>query len=172
MANILRRVMRGAMIAVITLGAAVPSFAAGEEVKVAIISRTFFYMPLWVATREGFMRDEGLDVQILIEDNSDHVNDLLRKGEVQLTLRTLSNATTIPAGAVNQGPKGAFAFVVGPDNKVVMRPLKVALTQGPVAVITSGVSPGETVVVDGQMTLKPGSLVRVKPAAPAEAPAR
>lgn len=92
MANILRRMMQGAMIAVITFGAAVPSFAAGEEVKVAIISRTFFYMPLWVATREGFMRDEGLDVQILIEDNSDHVNDLLRKGDVQLTLRTAEAA--------------------------------------------------------------------------------
>jgi multidrug efflux system membrane fusion protein len=91
---------------------------------------------------------------------------------VQLTLQTLSNAVTIPAAAVNQGPKGAFAFVVGPDNKAVMRPLKVALTQGPVAVITSGVSPGETVVVDGQMTLKAGSLVKAKPTAPAAGQAR
>jgi membrane fusion protein, multidrug efflux system len=91
---------------------------------------------------------------------------------VQLTLQTLSNVTTIPAGAVNQGPKGPFAFVVGPDNKAVMRPLKVALTQGPVAVITSGVRPGETVVVDGQMTLKSGSLVKVKPTAPAAGQAR
>jgi len=91
---------------------------------------------------------------------------------VQLTLQTLSNAVTIPAAAVNQGPKGAFAFVVGPDNKAVMRPLKVALTQGPVAVITSGVRPGETVVVDGQMTLKAGSLVKARPTAPAAGQAR
>jgi len=34
------------------------------------------------------------------------------------------------------------------------------------------VSPGETVVVDGQMTLKAGSLVKAKPTAPAAGQAR
>jgi multidrug efflux system membrane fusion protein len=84
---------------------------------------------------------------------------------VRLTLQTLSHVTTIPAGAVNQGPKGAFAYVVGPDGKAVARPLKVGPTEGTTAVILSGVSPGETVVVDGQMTLKPGAEVRARPAA-------
>jgi multidrug efflux system membrane fusion protein len=79
---------------------------------------------------------------------------------VQLTLQTLSRVTTIPAAAVNQGPKGAFAYVVGPDGKAVMRPLKVGPTEGNTAVILSGVSPGETVVIDGQLTLKPGAPVR------------
>ncbi|HVY57031.1 MAG TPA: ABC transporter substrate-binding protein [Xanthobacteraceae bacterium] len=59
-----------------------------EPVKVAIISRTFFYLPLWAATHRGFMRDEGLDVDIKILDRSKEVNELLRKGEVQFTLRT------------------------------------------------------------------------------------
>jgi multidrug efflux system membrane fusion protein len=91
---------------------------------------------------------------------------------VTLTLQTLPNVTTIPGGAVNQGPNGLFAFVVSPDGRAVMRPLKVALTQGPVTVIASGVQPGETVVVDGQMTLKPGSRVRIRPPSPAVAAAR
>jgi multidrug efflux system membrane fusion protein len=86
---------------------------------------------------------------------------------VRLTLQTLSGVTTIPGGAVNQGPHGPFAFVVAANSKVVMRPLKVAVTQGPVTVIASGVRPGETVVVDGQMTLKNGSSIRVLPPAPA-----
>ena len=85
---------------------------------------------------------------------------------VTLTLQTLPSVTTIPGGAVNQGPNGLFAFVVAPDGRAVMRPLKVALTQGPVTVIAAGVQPGEAVVVDGQMTLKPGSRVRIRSSSP------
>jgi len=85
---------------------------------------------------------------------------------VQLTLQTLHNALVIPLGAVNQGPKGAFVYVVGADKKVSVRPVKVAETQGSTVVIQSGVRAGEVVVIDGQMTLKPGSLIRVaQPAA-------
>jgi multidrug efflux system membrane fusion protein len=104
--------------------------------------------------------------------NSDH---RLWPGQfvnVLLTLQTLSRVTTIPGGAVNQGPNGPFAFVVGRDGKAVMRPLKINTTQGPVTVIASGVSPGETVVVDGQMTLKAGSPVRFRPSPVAAGPSR
>jgi membrane fusion protein, multidrug efflux system len=85
---------------------------------------------------------------------------------VELTLQVLSNATTVPATAVNQGPNGAFLYVVGTDKKVTMRPVTVAWTQGDTAVIKDGEArAGETVVTDGQMILKPGSLVRIiKPA--------
>jgi multidrug efflux system membrane fusion protein len=90
---------------------------------------------------------------------------------VTLTLQTLPQATTIPVAAVNQGPKGAFAYVVGPANKVVMRPITVAWTQGATAVIKTGVQPGEVVVTDGQMILKPGSTVRIVQPAPGGRPA-
>jgi multidrug efflux system membrane fusion protein len=90
---------------------------------------------------------------------------------VRLTLNTLPHATTVPAAAVNQGPNGPFAYVVGKDNKAAMRPVKVALTQDAIAVIQSGLSPGETVVTDGQMTLRPGIPVMVRQPAPAQKPA-
>ena len=80
---------------------------------------------------------------------------------VQLTLQVLSHATTIPVTAVNQGPNGAFLFVVGANKTVSMRPIVVAWTQGDTVAVKSGVKPGETVVTDGQMILKPGSLVRI-----------
>jgi len=86
---------------------------------------------------------------------------------VQLGLENLSNVTTIPTVAVNNGPSGTYAFVIGPDSKVVMRPITVALTQGAVAVIKSGIRPGETVVTDGQMTLRKGALVSIRPSQPA-----
>ncbi len=79
---------------------------------------------------------------------------------VRLTLQTLSQATVIPAAAVNQGPKGPFAYVVGADNKATMRPLVIAATQDAFAVLKSGIKPGETVVTDGQLSLRPGAQVR------------
>jgi multidrug efflux system membrane fusion protein len=89
---------------------------------------------------------------------------------VQLTLQTLPRAITIPAAAVNQGPNGAYAYVVGANRRASVRPIKVAWTQGATAVIESGVKAGETVVTDGQMGLKAGSPVRVsRPVPPAAA---
>jgi multidrug efflux system membrane fusion protein len=88
---------------------------------------------------------------------------------VRLTLQTLRNATTIPAAAVNQGPSGAFAYVVGAGGVAGVRPLRIDTTQGAKAVIASGIKPGEVVVVDGQMILKPNARVRARPIAPAAA---
>jgi multidrug efflux system membrane fusion protein len=80
---------------------------------------------------------------------------------VRLTLQTLPQATVIPAAAVNQGPKGPFAYVIGADNRATMHPLVIAATQDALAIVKSGVRPGERVVVDGQLSLKPGAPVNI-----------
>jgi len=85
---------------------------------------------------------------------------------VRLTLQTLPMAITVPATAVNRGPQGQFAFVVGSNNRAVTRPIAVGWTQGPIAVVKSGLRPGERVVIDGQMNLKNGTLVRIAQTAP------
>jgi multidrug efflux system membrane fusion protein len=82
---------------------------------------------------------------------------------VRLKLQTLHDAPVIPLAAVNQGPNGAYAYVVDARNKVSMRPIKVASTQGATVVVGSGLKPGEMVVTDGQMTLKAGMTVQVRP---------
>lgn len=90
---------------------------------------------------------------------------------VKIKLKTLPHAMVVPTTAVNQGPDGPFAYVVGADSKVSVRPIVVTVTEGSLAVIKSGLQPGETVVTDGQMILKPGSKVAIH-AASAEKPAR
>jgi multidrug efflux system membrane fusion protein len=87
---------------------------------------------------------------------------------VSLTLQTLEKATTVPAAAINHGPKGDYVYLIT-GGKALMRQVQVTATQGTLAVIKSGVNPGDTVVTDGQMTLRNGSLVRV--IAPAKAAA-
>ena len=53
-----------------------------------MISRTFFYLPLWCATHAGFMKAEGLDIVLKNPPTSDQVNQLLRDGEVRFVLRS------------------------------------------------------------------------------------
>jgi multidrug efflux system membrane fusion protein len=81
--------------------------------------------------------------------------------DVRLTLQVLERALTVPAAAVNQGPKGAYVYVVGTDGRAIERPVTVEAAEQGVAIITRGLEAGEIVVTDGQMSLAPGSKVRV-----------
>jgi multidrug efflux system membrane fusion protein len=60
---------------------------------------------------------------------------------------------------VQQGPNGAYAYVVKSDDTVAIRPLKVAQIADGEALIDSGLKAGEQVVVDGQYRLQPGTHV-------------
>lgn len=81
---------------------------------------------------------------------------------VSLTLQTLSAVVTVPAIAIQQGPQGAFVFVVKTDETVETRPVTVTLRQAEMAVIGDGLREGETVVTDGQLRLSPGTKVHIK----------
>jgi multidrug efflux system membrane fusion protein len=86
---------------------------------------------------------------------------------VRMTVQTLQHAVTVPATAVNQGPNGPFVFVVahqGTNDTARMQPVKVTTTQDFTAVIQDGVKPGDTVVTDGQLSLRPGSKVHMRSA--------
>jgi multidrug efflux system membrane fusion protein len=77
-----------------------------------------------------------------------------------LTLDTISNATVVPAEAVQAGQQGQFIYLVKADNKVESRPVTSGLTFGRRTIIESGIAPGDTVVIDGQLRLFPGAEVR------------
>lgn len=79
---------------------------------------------------------------------------------VRLRLEVRKGATVVPAQAVQRGPAGAFAFVVSAEEAVQMRPLQVGRIEDGLALIESGLEPGERVVLDGHYRLQPGSKVR------------
>jgi membrane fusion protein, multidrug efflux system len=66
---------------------------------------------------------------------------------------------TVPASVVQQGPKGAYAYVINPDKTVETRPITVAQISEGQALIDSGLKANEQVVVDGQYKLVPGTHV-------------
>ena len=85
---------------------------------------------------------------------------------VKLTLQTIPHAMSIPTVAVNQGPRGPFVYVVGSDSKVSVQPVSLIATQDTTAIIKTGLTVGQTVVTDGQISLRPGTKVRTRPTAP------
>ena len=89
---------------------------------------------------------------------------LLWPGElvnVRLLLRTQHDGLTVAAGAVQQGPNGAYLYVIGSDQTVQIRPVKVGQISQGQALIESGLTNGETIVVAGQSRLQPGTRVQV-----------
>jgi multidrug efflux system membrane fusion protein len=79
--------------------------------------------------------------------------------KARLLLTTRKAALTVPAVAVQRGPKGAFIYVVGADQKAAMKPVEVGEQQGDLVIIQRGVDEGDKVVVDGQSQLRPGAAV-------------
>ena len=92
---------------------------------------------------------------------------------VRLLVDTRKDGLVVPASVIQRGPNGSFAFVVGEDSTVSVRPVEVAQIDGGRALIDKGLATGETVIVDGQYKLQDGSKVNVSPAAdtPSGAPA-
>jgi multidrug efflux system membrane fusion protein len=78
-----------------------------------------------------------------------------------LTLATEQNAVVAPQGAVQNGQQGTYAYVVKADQTVESRPVTVQRNMADGAVIAKGLSPGETVVTDGQLRLSPGAKIEV-----------
>jgi multidrug efflux system membrane fusion protein len=81
--------------------------------------------------------------------------------EVHLVLYVEPHATVVPEAAVTTTQSGTFVYVVGADSTVASRPVTVSRTQGQLAIIESGVQPGEQVVTDGQLRLGPGARVEI-----------
>jgi membrane fusion protein (multidrug efflux system) len=71
------------------------------------------------------------------------------------------NAILVPQQGVARDPRGnATALVVGPDDKVVARPIEVRQAVGNRWLVTQGLSPGDRVVVEGTGKTGPGATVK------------
>ncbi len=81
-----------------------------------------------------------------------------------LLLDTDREALVAPGAAIQQGQEGAYAFVVA-EGRAKLRKVEVLRTTGEVALIRSGLAAGDQVVTEGQMRLRDGSTVTVKPSA-------
>jgi membrane fusion protein, multidrug efflux system len=114
----------------------------------------------------GLVNNEILQTtgSIQLKANFPNTAHRLWPGELvnaRLLLYMRHDGLTVPASVVQQGPQGAYAYVVNPDSTVAVRPVKVAQISDGQALIDSGLQADEQVVVDGQYKLQPGTRVTI-----------
>lgn len=80
---------------------------------------------------------------------------------VSVTMGQIKGATVVPRDAVNLGPDSSYIYVVGKDNLVSSKTVKVLNDDGTVDAIEGDVKPGDQVVVEGQLRIVPGSKVQI-----------
>jgi multidrug efflux system membrane fusion protein len=81
---------------------------------------------------------------------------------VLLTLGVQPKAVVVPSQAIQSGQSGSYAFVVKQDQTAELRLVSVSRSTNGETVIEKGLSPGETVVTDGQLLLTSGARVNIK----------
>ena len=91
---------------------------------------------------------------------------------IKLLVDTMRGAEIVPSSAVQRGAPGTFVYLVKPDRTVAVQKVKLGPSDGQHVAITSGLQPGENVVVDGADRLRDGAKVTLASADPgaAEAP--
>ena len=92
--------------------------------------------------------------------------NLLRPGQfakIRALIETQKGALLVPQRAVNELQGRFQVAVVGPDNKVDLRWVKVGERAGSLWVIDEGLKPGERVIVEGIQKVKAGMPVTPKP---------
>jgi multidrug efflux system membrane fusion protein len=82
--------------------------------------------------------------------------------DVVLQLGVDKQALVVPEAAVQASQNGSYVFVVGKDGRAQQRAVDVLRSTAKVALIRSGLSLDEQVVVDGQVRLREGTKVSIK----------
>jgi RND family efflux transporter MFP subunit len=127
-----------------------------------------------VYPRKGtlLLTDRQVDVttgSIRIVSAFPNPNNILRPGQfgrVRAAPETRTGALLVPQRSVTELQGAYQVAVVGSDDKVTIRPVKVGDRVGTMWIIESGVQAGELVVLEGLQKVRDGSLVRVKQSNP------
>ena len=114
-------------------------------------------------------RIDFLDVQVNPRTDGQTVramfsnpDDILTSGQ---TVRVIveekggDQVVVIPQSAVAVDQTGSYVFVVGEDNKVEQRRVRLGANRAGLAVVDEGVKAGERVVVQGQQRIRAGMTV-------------
>jgi membrane fusion protein (multidrug efflux system) len=84
-------------------------------------------------------------------------------GRVRAVTSTKTDALLVPQRAVTELQGSYQVAVVGQDNKIEIRTVKVGGRADPMWIIEDGLKAGESIVVQGTQKVKPGTAVNSKP---------
>jgi NitT/TauT family transport system substrate-binding protein len=98
-----------------------PGIAQSQTtLRVPVVSRTVFYLPAWTAEKQGFFKDEGLDVKIEVYDGSEKIFHDLRAGTHQIAIASIES---VIAEAYNGGTLRIVAGIAKrPPHFIIAQP--------------------------------------------------
>jgi RND family efflux transporter MFP subunit len=103
---------------------------------------------------------------ILVQVQFSNPNNVLRPGgfgAISTVVRIQQNALLVPQRAVSELQAGYLVAVVGPDNKVIIQPVKMGQKSGDMWIVDEGLKRGERVVAEGVQKVQEGTQVNPKP---------
>jgi multidrug efflux pump subunit AcrA (membrane-fusion protein) len=84
-------------------------------------------------------------------------------GEVHFSPKTIVERVTVPVNAMLFRREGAQLAVVGPDNKVQLRPITIGRDYGTTLEVLGGVTLEDRIIVNPAESLEDGETVNVAP---------
>jgi len=141
-----------------------PKMRSGEKLQAMAYNRDKSQL---LATGTLLTVDNQIDPQTgtsklkAVFDNNENTLFPNQFVNIRLLLDTLHNQVIVPAAAIQTGSRGTFVYVIKPDGTVEDRPVKIGVAEAGNASIATGLSVGESVVIDGAENIQPGSKVSV-----------
>jgi membrane fusion protein (multidrug efflux system) len=84
-------------------------------------------------------------------------------GKVRLETEVRKSVILVPQRAIQQLQNMQTVYTVGPGNKVELRPVVTAERVGESWIVTQGLKPGDRVIVEGTLRVRPGMVVNPSP---------
>jgi multidrug efflux system membrane fusion protein len=145
------------------LGALRRALAAKARAEIVVPGRQRAVVPGTIAFIDNQVdKQTGAIAVKVVAENADETLWPGQSVEVALTVEVKQRVASAPASSVLPAQQGMITWVIGPDNKVAPRVVTVERIVGQTVFLSSGVSPGERVVTDGQLRLAPGTTVIIE----------
>jgi multidrug efflux system membrane fusion protein len=111
----------------------------------------------------------GTDKLKAVFDNKDQALFPNQFVNIHLVMEDRPNALVVPSAAIQSGNQGSYVWMVDTDpakktSAARIQTVKIALAEGQVTILDSGLEPGQQVVVDGADRLRAGQIVTISAA--------
>jgi len=136
-------------------GEPLPVYAYSQDGKVLLASGKLLAVDNQIDTTTGTIKIKAI---LENKDNGLFANQFVN---VRMKVGIVNDATVMPTAAIQRGSIGTFVYVVTQEKSISVRPVQLGPTEGDNVAVTTGLSPGELVVMVGGDKLREGSKVEV-----------
>jgi multidrug efflux system membrane fusion protein len=147
------------------LPAVLQKVRAGERLRVEAYDRamTTKIAQGWLASVDNQIDQTTGTVKLRATfDNQDNALFPNQFVNARLLVEEKRGVTLVPTAAVQRNAQTTYVYVVKADSTVTVRPITIGSTEGEESQVSSGLSPGEVVVMTGVDKLQEGGKVRVQ----------